>query len=132
LFVTVLPVTQAQLVGLIVASIVTFLGTGGAAFLGAGVAIRNANVVDARAKETTEWERIDRMVTMACSTNDTEAYVGLYHLQQSKADWNNNPQQRTFIRRTLEALNAPAVEAYRGGQTTVVTNPPPSPPPGGP
>ena len=121
------------MVGLIVASIVTFLGTGGAAFLGARVAIRNANVVDARAKETTEWERIDRMVTMACATNDTEAYVGLYHLQQSKADWNNNPQQRTFIRRTLEALNAPAVEAYRGGQTTVVTNPPPSPPsPGGP
>jgi hypothetical protein len=125
-------VADGQLAGQIIAAVVTFLGTGGAAFLGARVAGRNTKVVDARAKETAEWQRIDRMVGMACSTNATEQYVGLYHLQQSKADWNGNPGQRAFIRRTLEALNDPAVRAYREGKTTVVTgSPPPAPPPGG-
>jgi hypothetical protein len=131
-FVTVPPVADGQLAGQIVAAVVTFLGTGGAAYLGARVAGRNTKVVDARAKETAEWQRIDRLVTMACSENPKEAYVGLYLLQQSKADWNSDPEQRAHIRRTLEALNAPAIQAYRGGQTTVVTSPPPSPPPGGP
>jgi hypothetical protein len=65
---------------------------------------------------------------MACSANPTEAYVGLYHLQQSKADWNSDAEQRAPIKRTLEALNAPAIQAYRGGQTTVVTTSPPPPP----
>jgi hypothetical protein len=122
-------VADGQLAGQIVAAVVTFVGTGGAAFLGARVAGRNTKVVDARAKETAEWQRIDRMVTMACSENPTQAYVGLYHLQQSKADWNDDPEQRAFIKRTLEALNAPAIQAYREGQRKFVTGPPPSPPP---
>jgi hypothetical protein len=121
--------------GQIVAALITGLATTVAAAwaaLEARAANRNTKIVNERAQKTAEWERIDRLVTMACSTNDTEAYVGLYLLQQSKADWNSDPKQRAHIRRTLEALNAPAIQAYRGGQTTVVTSPPPSPPLGGP
>jgi hypothetical protein len=128
-------VADPQLVGQIVAAGITALATAvaaaGAAFAGARAANRNTKVVDARAQKTAEWERIDRYVDMACSTDQTKAYVGLYHLQQSKADWNSDPEQRAFIKRTLEALNAPVIQAYRGGQTTVVTSPPPSTP-GGP
>ena len=122
--------------GQIVAAVVTGIETAGAAALaafgGTQAANRNTKVVDERAKKTAEWQRIDRLVSMACSENPKEAYVGLYHLQQSRADWNNDPDQRAHIRRTLEALNAPAVQAYRGGQTTVVTTPPPPAQPGSP
>lgn len=122
---------DGQVWGQIIAAAVTFVGAAAAAFLGARSANRNTKVVDERAKKTAEWERIDRYVTMACSTNPVESYVGVYHLQQSKADWNSDPEQRAFIKRTLEAINAPGIQAYLGGQTTVVTSPPP-PPPGGP
>jgi hypothetical protein len=125
-------VADPQIVGQIIVGVATFLGSGGAAYLGARAANRNTKVVDERAKETAEWERIRWMVTMALSRNDDEAYLGVYLLEQSKADWNSNPEQRTFVRRVLEALNDPAIQAYREGKTTVVTNPPPSPPPGGP
>jgi hypothetical protein len=114
-------------VGQILAAGLTALASGAAAFLGVKTANRNTNVVDERAKQTADWDRLQRLVTMACSTNPTEAYVGVYHLELSKQDWNNNPEQRAFVRRTCEALNAPAVQAYRGGQTTVVTSPPPRP-----
>jgi hypothetical protein len=125
-------VADPQIVGQTIAGVATFLASGGAAYLGARAANRNTKVVDERAKRTAEWERIDRLVTMACSENETEAYVGLYLLQQSKADWNSDPEQRAHIKRTLDALSAPAIQAYRRGQTTVVTNPPPPPPLGGP
>jgi hypothetical protein len=68
-------VADGQLVGQIVAAAVTFIWTGGAAFLGARVANRSTKVVDERAKKTAEWERIDRLAAMACSKNDTETYV---------------------------------------------------------
>lgn len=116
---------DAQLVGQIVAAGVTAVASGGAAFLGVRTANRTTKVEDERAKDTADWERIQRLVTMACSTNDKEAYVGLYHLQKSKDDWNDNPEQRAFIKRTCEALNASAVTAYHGGATQVTTTPPP-------
>jgi hypothetical protein len=122
-------VADAQLVGQIIAAVVTFAGTGAAAFLGARVARRNTNVVDARAEETAEWNRIHWMVTMAVSTNPNEAEVGMTHLRESKNDWIRNPEQRAFIRRTCKALNAASVQAYRGGQTTVRTSPPLPPTP---
>jgi hypothetical protein len=125
-------VADPQIVGQIIVGVATFLGSGGAAYLGARAANRNTKVVDERAKETAEWERLRWVASLASSTNPTEAYLGVYLLEQSKADWNNNPEQRTFVRRVLEALNDPAIQAYREGKTTVVTNPPPSPPPGGP
>lgn len=118
---------DGQLWGQIIAAVLTAAASGGGAFLGVVTANRNTNVVDARAKENAKWERIHRMVTMACSTNQTEASVGFYHLTKSKADWNENPEQAAFIRRTCEALTAAAVQAYRGGQTTVVTSPSPLP-----
>jgi hypothetical protein len=128
LFVTVLLVADPQLVGQIVAGGLTAVASAGAAFLGAWSANRSTKVEDARAKETAEWERIERMITRACSTNTTEAYVGMYQLEKSKQDWNSNAEQVRHIRRTLDALTASAVQAYRGGQTTVVTSPPPSVP----
>jgi hypothetical protein len=124
-------VADPQIAGEIVVAVAAFLGSGGAAYLGMRAANRNTRVVDERAKETAEWERVRWMVTMALSENPNEAYVGVYLLEKSKDDWNSNPEQRALIKRTLEALNAPAVQAYRGGQTTVVTSPPPLPP-GGP
>lgn len=125
---------DGQFWGQIVAAVVTFLGTGGAAYLGARTANRSTTAEDARAKETAEWERIRWMVTMALSRNNDEAYVGVYLLETSKDDWNSNPEQQALIKRTLEALTAPAVQAYRGGQTTIVTSQPPSvlPPPSSP
>jgi hypothetical protein len=90
-----------------------------------------ARALAARTQETAEWERLNRLVAMACSTNPTEAYVGVYQLQQSRADWNSDPELRAFVRRALEALTAPAIQAYRRGQTNVVTSPLPSPPPMG-
>ena len=59
------------------------------------------------------------------STNGTESYVGIDLLQKSKADWNDNPEQRTFIRNVRAALTAAPVQACGGSQTTVVTNPSP-------
>jgi hypothetical protein len=115
--------------------IVAALITGGAttvaaawAALEARAANRNTKVANERAKETAEWERIERMITRACSKDPTEAYVGMYQLEKSKQDWNSNVEQVRHIRRTLDALTASAVQAYRGGQTTVVTSPPPSVP----
>jgi hypothetical protein len=49
-------VADGQLVGQIVAAVVTFIGTGGAAFLGARAANRNTDVEDKRAKEIAEAE----------------------------------------------------------------------------
>jgi hypothetical protein len=103
------------------------LASGGAAFIGARAANRTTDITEARAKENAEWDRIHRVVTMACSTNPTESYVGMDLLQKSKSDWNNNTEQRKFIRRVCDALTAAPVQAYRGGQTTVVTSPPPRP-----
>ncbi len=107
------------------------LGAAGAAFLGARAANRNTKVVDERAKKTAEWERIDRYghdgVFRRIPPRRTSASITF---RQSKADWNSDPEQRAFIKRTLEAINAPAIQAYRGGQTTVVTPhvaPPPPP-----
>jgi hypothetical protein len=59
---------------------------------------RKAAAEAQRAKETTDWERIHRMVAMAVSTNTNEAYVGMHLLKQSMADSNSNPDQRAFIR----------------------------------
>jgi hypothetical protein len=135
-------VADGQVWGQIIAAGLTALASGGAAFVGVRTANRNTDVEDRRARETAlaeekrakeaaEWDRLQRMVTMACSANPVEAYVGVSHLQQSKDTWKGNADQKTFIRRTLSALTAPAIQAYRGGQTTVVTTPPPSTP-GGP
>ncbi len=82
-FVTVLPRGGRTVVGQIVAAVITFLGTGGAAYLGARAANRNTKVEDARTRETEVWERIRWMVTMALSQNDDEAYVGVYLLEKS-------------------------------------------------
>ena len=102
-------VADPQLVGQIVAAGITALASGGAAFLGSRSANRNTDVEDKRAKEiaaaeaeraerAAEWDRIHRMVTMACSTNQTESYVGMDLLEKSRTDWNDNPEQRKFIR----------------------------------
>jgi hypothetical protein len=142
-------VADPQLVGQIVAAGITALASGGAAFLGSRSANRNTDVEDQRvreiaeaedkrikeiaaaedqrAKDAAEWDRIHRMVTMAFSTNRTESYVGMDLLRKSKADWNDNPEQRKFIRNVLTAMTAAPVQAYVGNQTPVVTGPPPLP-----
>jgi hypothetical protein len=122
------PVADGQIVAALITGLATTVAAAWAA-LEARAANRNTKVVDERAQKTAEWERIDRLVTMACSTNPTESYVGLYHLEQAKADWKDDPEQRAFIKHTLEALNAPAIQAYREGQRKFVTGPPPSAPP---
>jgi hypothetical protein len=63
---------------------------------------------------------------MACSTNQTESYVGVDLLEKSKADWFDDPDQRRFVWRICDALTAAPAQAYRGGQTTVVTGPSPT------
>jgi hypothetical protein len=136
------PVADGQIVAALITGLATTVAAAWAA-LEARAANRNTKVVNERAQKTAEWERIDRYVTMTCSENEIEAYVGLFHLIESKADWNSDPEQRAFIKRTLKALNAPAKLAYLEGKTRVVTNQPPSvpplpsppsppPPPGGP
>jgi hypothetical protein len=120
-------VADGQIVAALITGAATTVAAGWAAFE-ARAANRNTKVVNERAKETAEWERIERMITRACSTNPTEAYVGIYQLEQSKQDWNRNAEQVRHIRRTLDALTASAVKAYRGGQTRVVTSPPPTVP----
>jgi hypothetical protein len=92
-----------------VAAIITFLGTGTAAFLRARVAVRNSNVTDARAKANSEWERLQWLATMACSENATEACVGVYLLQKSKADWNSNPEQVAFIKSSKSRISRSAM-----------------------
>jgi hypothetical protein len=109
--------------GQIIAALVTAVASGGAAFLGVRAANRNVSVVDERAKATAEWERIHQLVDMAISNDPIKSYVGMELLINSKADWNGNPEQRTFIKHALEALNAPAIQAYRPGKTSVVTSP---------
>jgi hypothetical protein len=143
-------VADPQIVGQVVVAVAAFLGGGGAAYLGMRAANRNTDVEDRRAretalvedkraKETAEWARIHELVKMACSTtNPVESYVGVYLLQRSKDNWRGNADQRAFVKRTLDALNAPAIEAYREGQRKFVTGsspsapPPPPPQPGGP
>jgi hypothetical protein len=148
LFVTVLPVADGQLVGQAVAAVVTGLATVGAAawaaFAGARTANRSTEVEDKRAreiaaaedrrtkeiaaaeaqraKEAAEWDRLHRMVTMAFSTNETEAFVGMDLLEKSMADWNDNPEQRKFIKNVLAAMTAGPVQAFSGSQTPVVTS----------
>lgn len=119
--------------GEVLIAVLTVICAGGASFVGAWVANRSTKAQDKREREAAEWARITSWVTMACSQNPTEAYVGLYHLQQAKGDWNDNQEQREFIKRTLLALSAAPAQAYHGGATTVVSPPPPSPPslPGG-
>ena len=58
--------------------------------------------MDERAKATAEWERIHQLVDMACCSDLPTAYVGMYHLQQSKADWNGNPRAASVNQAALE------------------------------
>lgn len=109
--------------GELVIAILTIVCAGGAAFIGAKAAKRSTDVEDKREREKAEQDRLDAFIHMACSTNPVEAYVGLYHLQEAKAEWNENPKQRLFVKRSLEALNAPQIQAYRGGATQVQTTP---------
>jgi hypothetical protein len=125
MFVTVLPVADGQ----IIAALVTAVASGSAAFLGVRAANRSTNVVDNRAKESAEWVRIYQLVDMASSSDPIKSGVGLHHLEQSKADWNRNPEQRAFIKRSLEALNAPMIKAYREGKTRVMVTQTTSMPP---
>ena len=122
---------DAQLVGQLVAAGVTALASGGAAFLGVRAANRTTDVEDKRAEDTAEWERIQRLLSMACSQENKEAYVGLSILTESKDDWKDKPEQTAFVRHALDALNKGAVTAYLGDQTTVVTSQSPSAPQSG-
>jgi hypothetical protein len=117
-----------QIVGQIIAGVATFLVTGGAAYLGARSANRSTKVEDARAREAAEWERISQSVDLAVSSDPIKSYVGIQLLVNSKADWNSNPEQRAFIKQILEALIAPAIQAYGQGKTSVVTSTPESSP----
>jgi hypothetical protein len=125
-------VADAQLVSQVVAAGLTVLGAWAAAFLGARSANRNTKIVDARAKENAEWERIIWMANMAVSSNPNEANLGISHLQESKDDWNSNPMQATFVRRTIRFVNLANTQAVRGGRTVVTGFQPPPAPPGGP
>lgn len=116
---------DAQLLGQIIGGGLTALASGAAAFLAVRTANRTTEIEDKRAEETGEWERIERLITRACSENPAEAYVGLHMLRESKKDWNDNSKQVAHIRRALDALNAPAIAAYHGGATQVRITPPP-------
>jgi hypothetical protein len=118
-------VADAQIVAALITGLATTVAAAWAA-LEARSANRNAKVAYEHAQKTAEWERIDRLVTMACSEKPEVAYVGLSHLIESKADWNSDPEQRAFIKRTLKALNAPVRLAYLEDKTKTATSAAPS------
>lgn len=97
--------------GQIIAALVTAVASGGAAFLGVIAANRNTKVVDVRAKHTAEWDHMHRLVAMACSTNQTESYVGMDLHEKSKADWFDDPDQRRFVWRIW--LSSTSVYMYK-------------------
>ena len=111
--------------GQIIAAGVGAVASGLAAFAGVRAANRTTDVEDRRAEDTAEWERIRQLISMACSENEKESYVGMYILVRSKDDWNDNPAQRAFVKRAIDALTASAIAAYHEGATQVTTTPAP-------
>ena len=122
-------VADAQLVGQVVAAVVTGLATVGAAawaaFAGAHAANRNTQVLDDRARKTTDMDVARQMFAMACSPNDKESIAAAYVLKEMKSDLMSDPVLEKFVIRAVAAIIASDTQAYRRGATPQTTTPAP-------